>query len=92
MTERICIGLAFISCFVLITWASILSNRYRKQGEVVRANRNEIVFEDANGNLWAIDYEQGYKVGDKVLITFDSQGTWDCVEDDEIISVSRQRA
>lgn len=92
MTERICIGLAFISCLVLIVWACVMSNRYKKQGEVVQATRGGIVFEDANGNLWAIDYEKGYKVGDKVLITFDSQGTWDCVEDDEIISVSRQRA
>ena len=92
MTEKICIGLAFISCLVLIVWTCAMSNKYKKQGEVVQITRGGIVFEDVNGNLWAIDYEQGYKVGDKVLITFDSQGTWDCVEDDEIISVSRQRA
>ena len=85
------IGIAIV-CLIIFAKACVLSNYYKKQAEVVQATRGGIVFEDVNGNLWAIDYEKGYKVGDKVLITFDSQGTWDKVEDDAIVSVNRERA
>lgn len=88
--EGIGVLLGMVFCLILVIWAMTLSNRYRKQAEVVKVDRGGILFEDVNGNLWAIDYEKGYKVGDTVIITFDSQDTWDCVEDDEIISVNKQ--
>lgn len=82
------IGIAIV-CLILFAKACVLTNQYKKQAEVTQVTRGGIVFEDVNGNLWVIDYEQGYKVGEKVLITFDSQDTWETVEDDAIINVNK---
>jgi hypothetical protein len=92
MLERIMVGIGAVVCFVVLSWSLVLSNRYKRQGEVVQATRGGIVFEDVSGNLWAIDYEKGYKVGDEVVITFDANGTWDTITDDIILTVEKKSA
>jgi hypothetical protein len=92
MLERIMVGIGAVFCFVVLGWSLVLSNRYKRQGEVVQATRGGIVFEDVSGNLWAIDYEKGYKVGDEVVITFDANGTWDTITDDIILTVEKKSA
>ena len=89
MKQTIGLVLVGIVCVLLIGRAFTLTSQYRKEATVIQVNACSITFEDADGNLWGISYEPNYKVGDKVLITIETQGTWDTKEDDEIISVDK---
>ena len=91
MLKKIGITAIVIVCLILFAKACVLTNQYQKQAEVIQVTGCGILLKDVNNNTWAIDYEQGYKVGDKVLITFNSQDTWDTMKDDTIVKVNKER-
>lgn len=92
MLQKISTIAIIIVCLIIFAEACVLTNQYQKQAEVIQVTGCGILLKDVNNNTWAIDYEQGYKVGDKVLITFDSRGTWDTMKDDTIVNVNKKRA
>ena len=57
------------------------------QGIVVAID-DYIVFETEDGNGWVIDYEDGFSIGDNVIIIYSDMGTPDDIYDDEIIEIN----
>lgn len=69
---------------------SIVLNIYFMNATVVDIeNGNVVVVETDDGNIWAID-GNGYEIGDKVTVKFNTNGT-ETVEDDIIIRLYAER-
>jgi uncharacterized OB-fold protein len=62
-------------------------NHYTINGVVYEYDNDVIVLLDETDNLWEIDYTDKVKIGDKIKITFDTNGTDDERIDDIITSV-----
>ena len=62
--------------------------QYERKGEVVKSNRQEIVVVDLNGETWKVK-AQGFKVGDKVVMTMREKGSTS-ICDDEVIDISKR--
>lgn len=76
---------------LLILPAGILGTleaRYTNTGTIVETKGEIITVEDTLGNLWDFCGD-GFKVGEKVNVTFDSKHTDNTIKDDEIIKVKK---
>lgn len=62
--------------------------RYSHDGIVTEINNNVITIEDTTGNLWDFTGE-GFALGDKVHVTFDSQHTDNTRIDDKIVKIKK---
>lgn len=63
------------------------AQEYQLHGVVADITPDEITVHTDDGNGWAIDREDGYTIGNDLIITFDDMGTA-TIYDDEIISIS----
>lgn len=62
-------------------------NYYSMNGVVYEYEKGAFVILDNTDNLWEIDYTNQFKIGDKVKITFYTNGTDNERIDDKITSV-----
>ena len=80
-------GFLVIFCFIIIPGiAGMIESRYNYNGIITEVNGAEVLIEDVTGNQWEIE-QAGYKVGDKVRVTFDTMHTDNTRQDDIIIKV-----
>lgn len=68
--------------------AGTLEARYSDTAIIRSINGGEILVEDSRGNLWTYTLHD-YKVGDKVVVTWDTQHTDDEIEDDKITKIKK---
>ena len=54
--------------------------------KVVSVENNDILLEDITGNVWSIK-DNGYSIGNRVIVTFDTKGT-NSILDDKIIKIN----
>lgn len=63
---------------------------YTMDANVYSVEKNEILFEDETGNLFSIlATDTTYKVGERVIIKFDTNNTINNRKDDKIVKVER---
>ena len=54
--------------------------------KVVSVENDDTLLEDITGNVWSIK-DNGYSIGDRVIVTFDTKGT-NSILDDKIIKIN----
>ena len=54
--------------------------------KVISVENDDTLLEDTTGNVWSIK-DNGYSMGENVIITFDTKGT-NSILDDEIIKIN----
>ena len=54
--------------------------------KVISVENDNTLLEDTTGNVWSIK-DNGYSMGDRVIVTFDTKGT-NSILDDKIIKIS----
>lgn len=87
VAKNIVEGFLIAFCFIIIPGiAGMIENRYNYNGIITEVNGAEVLIEDVTGNQWEIE-QAGYKVGDKVRVTFDTMHTNNTRQDDIIIKV-----
>jgi hypothetical protein len=59
-------------------------------GTITGIDSTYIYIDTVDYNGWVIDLEDGYSIGDNVIITFDNMGTAD-IYDDELVQITRRR-
>lgn len=62
-------------------------NLYAKPAIICEVGKGENLVETPDGNLWSF-WGTGYRKGDKVTVTFDSNGT-ETIYDDKIVEVKK---
>ena len=62
-------------------------NYYKMDGKITAVNFDEVICEDTTGNVWSFFAEDGYKTGQKVIITFYDNETTATRKDDYIENV-----
>ena len=76
-------------CFIILPGiAGAIECHYNHDAIVTEVNGDDVLFEDSTGNLWEYE-EEGYKVGDKVRLTFYTNHTDNNRLDDEITKIKR---
>ena len=75
--------------FVGIVYSNV-TNYYDMNGTVYSIEGDTIVLLDKTDNLWEIDYTDALKVGDKIKITFYTNGTDVERIDDQIVSIIKE--
>ena len=80
----------FIITICLLACKPHTDNIRTINGIITEVTGEYIYIDTEDGNGWAAEYESGYNIGDRVIITFDNMGT-DCIYDDELISISLDR-
>lgn len=69
---------------------ALILNIYFANAEVIDIeNGNVVVVETDDGNVWAIE-QNGFEVGDKVTVKFNTNGT-ENIEDDSIVKLYAER-
>ena len=87
--KEMCATILFVVCLIVPAGiAGTLESYYSNTAIVKEIRGEEIILEDTTGNLWGFDAD-GYNVGDKVEVTFDSKHTDNKREDDEIVKVKK---
>lgn len=100
MTKKETISIIIMSIFILIFFYGLMhwcTNLKVKESpttrmitvEVVSIENDDTLLEDTTGNVWSIK-DNGYSIGDKVIVTFDTKGT-NSILDDEIIKISADK-
>ena len=89
-TWMIYVGIALLLISVILSFSS----SYTRKGYVEYNNGEELLFCDEQGNLWAWEIETmkemtEYKKGDKVVLTFNTNGTDDTPYDDILLSFKK---
>ena len=79
----------FALCFLVVPGiAGFAETHYSHTAIVSEVDGDEILIEDSTGNLW--EYEgEGYKVGDKLKVTFYTNLTDNTKRDDIITKIKR---
>lgn len=82
---------------IIITYlilASTVLRHYSREAYVENNNGIEIVFTDVYGNMWGwiIETIEETKLeeGEKVILTFDDNGTENFIEDDILIKIEKK--
>lgn len=75
--------------FVGIVYSNVM-NYYDMNGTVYSIEGDTMVLLDKTDNLWEIDYTDALKVGDKIKITFYTNGTDVERIDDQIVSIIKE--
>lgn len=75
--------------FVGIVYNNVM-NYYDMNGTVYSIEGDTMVLLDKTDNLWEIDYTDVLKVGDKIKITFYTNGTDVERIDDKIVSIIKE--
>lgn len=85
--KNACIALfAIVMIVLLVAVAGTNDNRYSKNGEVVEIWGKEVIVVDDTDTAFAF-FGDNFSIGDKVKITFSTNGTLDTRIDDEIKNV-----
>ena len=89
----IIIAMSIIIIIYLILASTVLKH-YSREAYVENNNGVEIVFTDVRGHMWGwiaeTIEETKLKEGEKVILTFDDNGTENFVEDDILIQVIKK--
>ena len=82
-------GILLLFCFIILPGiAGAIECHYNYDAIVTEVKGDEVLFEDSTGNLWEYE-DEGYKVGDKVRLTFYTNHTDNNRLDDEITKIKR---
>ena len=54
--------------------------------KIISVENDDTLLEDITGNVWSIK-DNGYSIGDRVIVTFDTKGT-NSILDDKIIKIN----
>ena len=66
---------------------ALITSIYYANAEIIEIeNENTIILETEDGNIWAIDSNKEFKIGDKVTVKFNNNLT-DEIEDDIILKI-----
>ena len=95
--ERIAIGvICFIIGFVVTSLLLNVGKQYSRDGYVELNNGEKIVLNDTWGHkwTWAIEEEEKEEIkaltkGEKVNLIFDTQRTYDFVDDDVLVGIKK---
>ena len=95
--ERITIGIiCFVIGFVITFLLLNVGKQYSREGYVELNTGEKIVLNDTWGHKWAWTIEEEEKEeikaltkGEKVILTFDTKGTYDFVDDDVLIKIKK---
>jgi hypothetical protein len=89
---------AIILAFTALTLAFVGGQKYQRNHDTVESRlyqveakvichlEDETIFKDFNGDEWAIDKDERFIEGQRVILTLNTNGTA-TIEDDEIIEV-----
>ena len=97
MTKKERIAIIIISVCILIFFCGLmrwgislktkeLPTTRMITAKVISVENDDTLLEDTTGNVWSIK-DNGYSIGDKVIVAFDTKGT-NSILDDEIIKIS----
>ena len=97
MTRKERVSIIIISVCILIFFCSFmywgmtlktkeLPTTRMMVAKIVSVENDNTLLEDTTGNVWSIK-DNGYSIGDKVIVTFDTKGT-NSILDDEIIKIN----
>lgn len=68
-----------------------MQNHYIREGFVTTIEKDDyITIEDNTGNLWDIDFEDDYQIGDRVIMKMFTNYTDTNIYDDEIVKVYKK--
>lgn len=80
------IGILFTAALIL---CGQIETTYTRDAVVISVEQDEVTVEDATGNLWGFN-EEGYFVGERVLLTMDNNNTDNIITDDFIKDVEKR--
>ena len=97
MTKKERIAIIIISIFILMFFCGLMywgiSLKTKESlitrmmtAKVISVENDDTLLEDTTGNVWSIK-DNGYSIGDKVIVAFDTKGT-NSILDDEIIKIN----
>lgn len=84
-----------ITIFILVMFfVGQLTKNYSREAYVEYNNGEEIVFTDVRGHMWGwtIETKEEYSLakGDKVILTFNNNGTDEVIEDDILTKIKKK--
>lgn len=97
MTKKEKIAIIIISIFILMFFCGLMYcgiNLKTKESlttrmmiaKVISVENDDTLLEDTTGNVWSIK-DNGYSIGDRVIVTFNTKGT-NSILDDKIIKIN----
>lgn len=88
----ICFTVGFVISFLLIN----TGKQYSREAYVKVTTEEKVVLDDTWGHEWTWVIEEkekeeikALKKGEKVILTFDTKGTYDFVDDDVLIKIKK---